>query len=106
LAERTVGDIVLACQEQQPVTELELRHALLCLYYDGQLAASSDFATASPLKLQMRAKENFERRFRMLRAAPAAYLGEGFKPGTEENSKRRELGKRLIASLQKRGDLG
>lgn len=98
---RTVSDIIEACQEQAGVTERELRHALLCLYYDSQLATQHDFATVSDTTLRRRAQENFERRFRMLRAAPATYLGAQYTPGTPENTKRREQSKRLVAAFEK-----
>lgn len=83
---RTTIDIIGAVQEQQPVTEHELKLALLCLYYDGALATTADFENASHLKLKLRAKESWERRFRMLKAEPDRYLGDRYTPGTEANA--------------------
>lgn len=98
---RTVSEIVDAVQEQQPVTEDELRLALLCLHFHGQMASQSDFETASELKLRMRAKENFERRFRMMRADPTVFLGPRWTPGTPENAAGRAGSKRLLAAFEK-----
>ena len=100
MSEKTVADIIEACQEQQPVSELELRHALLCLYYDSQLATRHNFGTDT--ELRRHAKEDFERRFRMMRAIPSVYLGEAYRPGTAENTKRREQSKRVLAAFEKR----
>jgi hypothetical protein len=107
MADRTVSEIVDAVQEQQPVTETELRLALLCLFYDGQMACPSDYEGASELKLRMRAKENFERRFHMLRSVPAVRLGPNWTPGTPENTAQREQSKRILAAFEKkRGERG
>lgn len=103
MSDKTVSDIIEACQEQQPVSELELRHALLCLYYDSQLATQHDFATVGPEQLRRRAQENFERRFRMLKAVPAVYLGDPYRPGTPENTKQRKQSKRVLAAFEMRG---
>jgi hypothetical protein len=97
---RTICDIVDAVQEQQPVTEEELRLTLLCLFYDGQMSAPHDYETASDLKLRMRAKENFERRWRMLRAVPATYLGANWTPGSPENTAQREASKRILKAFE------
>ncbi|HEU4544314.1 MAG TPA: hypothetical protein VFR23_24500 [Jiangellaceae bacterium] len=101
-----MNDIVGAVQEQEPATEEELRLALLCLYYDGQMSAPSDYESAGELRLRMRAKENFERRFRMLKADPSVYLGERWTPGTEENRAGRELSKRVLAKFEKSREKG
>jgi hypothetical protein len=78
-------------QDGAPSDEHELRLALLCLFYDGNLATNADFEEASELKLRLRARESFERRFRMLRAEPGKYLGPRWTPGTEGNRQGREL---------------
>lgn len=101
---RTVNSIVGAVQEQQPVTEQELRLALLCLYYDGQMACQSDYEGVSESRLRMRAKENFARRFRMLKSEPDKYLGPRWTPGTPENAEGRELSKRILAKFEAQKD--
>ena len=97
---RTVSEIVDAVQEQRPATEEELRLALLCLFYDGTMAAPHDYEDASELKLRMRAKENFERRFRMLRAEPGKYLGKRWTPGTAENAEGRALSQSVLKAVE------
>jgi hypothetical protein len=99
---RTVSEIVEAVQEQQPATEAELRLALLCLFYDGQMSCPHDYAGKTQVHLEMRAKENFERRFRMLRALPATYLGPNWTPGTPENTSQRESSKRILRAVEKK----
>lgn len=99
---RTVGEIVEAVQEQQPVTEAELRLALLCLFYDGQLACPSDFEGASELRLRMRAQESFSRRFRMLREPADLYLGARWTPGSEENTTARRASKAIASAALRR----
>jgi len=102
---RTVSEIVEAVQQQQPATEEELRMALLCLYYDNTMACDSDFEKASELKLRMRAKENFGRRFRMMKADPATYLGSRWTPGTQENAEGRAMSTKITdAFLKSRGE--
>jgi hypothetical protein len=101
VTDRSVGDIVEAVQEQGPVTEAELRLALLCLYYDLQMACPSDYAGKPQVQLEWRAKENFERRFRMLKAPPAIYLGPRWTPGTPENAQGRAGSKAILAAFEK-----
>lgn len=98
---RTVSDIVGAVQESRPVTEEELRLCLLCLFYDWQMATPSDYAGKSQAQLEMRARESFERRFRVLKAPPDVYLGPRWAPGTPENTEGRALSKRVLAALEK-----
>lgn len=102
MPERTVSEIVEAVQEQQPATDSELRLALLCLFYDGQMACPHDYAGKTQVHLELRAKENFERRFRMLRALPATYLGSNWTPGSPENTAQRANSKRILAAFEKR----
>lgn len=92
---RTVSEIVDAVQEGAPATDQELRTALLCLFYDGSLATKPDFEDASELKLRTRARESFERRFRMMKSKPDKYLGPRWTPGTEENRQGRELSRKI-----------
>lgn len=100
---RTVIDIVEAVQEQQPVTEDELRLALLCLFYDGQAdslfmaditSAGDSIGISEPARAL--AKEHYSRRFRMLKAGPAAYLGPNWTPGTPENTRQRKTSKAIM----------
>lgn len=100
MADRTVGEIVEAIQEGLPVSEDELRLTLLCCYYGGQMSASSDYERAGEILLRTRAKDNFERWFRMLRAIPAQYLGPNWTPGTPENTAQRRL-QVLAAALER-----
>lgn len=97
---RTVEEIVEAVQEQQLVSEDELRLALLCLFYDGYMACPSDYAGRSELALRVQAKDNFQRRFRMLRTNPREYLGSRWTPGTPENRVNRAMSKRVLASFE------
>lgn len=99
---RTVGDIVGAVQEGQPATDEELRLALLCIFYDWQMATPSDYAGKSQLHLEMRARESFERRFRVLKAPPGVYLGPRWTPGTVENAEGRASSKAILAAFEKR----
>jgi len=98
---RTVSEIVEAVRKQEPATEEELRLALLALYYDNTMACRSDFESASELKLRMRAKENFERRFRMLKSEPDRYLGPRFTPGTKENTEGRAQSEAVLRAFEK-----
>ena len=50
---RTVGEIVEAVQRQEDVGNDELRLALLCLYYDGTMAARSDYERQSEVALRL-----------------------------------------------------
>lgn len=100
---RRVVDIVEAVQEQQPVTEEELRLALLCVFYDGQADSRfmSDLASAGdavgvPATMMAIAKEHYARRFRMLRADQATYLGKNWTPGTPENTRQRAQSKAIL----------
>lgn len=98
---RPVTEIVLAVQEQQPATDDELRLALLCLFYDGQMACPSDYEGKTQAHLEARARENFARRFRMLKADPTVYLGERWTPGTAENLEGRRASKAVLAAFEK-----
>ena len=82
---RTVNEIVGAVQEGQPATDEELRLALLCLYYNGQLSARAPRENTSLTVYQMRESEAFEHRFNMLKSEPQKYLGERWTPGTKAN---------------------
>lgn len=99
---RTVSEIVGAVQEQQSATDEELRLALLCLFYDGQMACPSDYEGKSRALLEARARGNFDRRFRMLKADPSVYLGERWTPGTPENLDGRILSKRVLEAFEKK----
>lgn len=99
---RTVSEIVEAVQTGQPATDEELRLALLCLFYHGQASACpSDYATASAARLQMRAMENFELHFRMMRAEPDKYLGARWTPGTDENLKGRAQSEAILKAFER-----
>jgi hypothetical protein len=101
MAEPTIGDIVDAAQEQRPLTEEQLRLALLAVFYHAQMACSSDYASKTQLHLEMRAKDNFERHFRLLKADPATWLGPRWTPGTQENAEGRTLSKRVLAAFER-----
>ena len=105
-------DIVEAVQEQQPVTEEELRLALLCVFYDSQadsrfmadLAGAGD-VVGVPAPMMAIAKEHYARRFRMLKADPAVYLGPNWTPGTPENTRQRATSKAILERfLATKGD--
>lgn len=101
---RTVGDIVEAVQEQQPVTDTELRYTLLCLNYALQLSCPSDFNHSPEFRLRQVAKANFERWFNLLRTEPAEYLGPNWTPGTPENQEQREQSKEILGAFQRSQD--
>ena len=84
MAERTVSDIVGACQEQTPATEQELRLALLSLYYAWSIHSSAPTAKEGSL-LRVFQMEAFEARFRVMKAEPSKWLGARYTPGTPEN---------------------
>lgn len=86
--EKTIGDIVEACQEQQPVTEQELRLALLCFY-------SASVLNNSP----GRNPEGFEQHFRLMKSKPSVYLGARWTPGTVENTEGRALSKSILRAV-------
>lgn len=99
---RPVGEIIWAVQEQEPVSVEELKLALLALYYTLQLSCPSDYETAKPFQLEWRAKENFERYFRLMKADPTVWLGPGWTPGSPENSSRRRVSKKLADVFARR----
>lgn len=92
---RSVNEIILAVQEQQPATEEELRLALLCIDYEMTISTETDWNEASPALLRSRASEQFSRRFRMGKADPKEWLGRRWLPGTEENRRAREVSMRI-----------
>lgn len=98
---RTVGDILEACQEQQPATEEELRLALLALYYCLHLSCPHDYEGKAPMLLELRAKDNFERKFRLMKAEPSKWLGARYTPGTKENREGRGVSKRILAGFER-----
>ncbi len=98
---RTVGAIVESVQEQQPATEEELRLALLAVFYHAQMACSSDYAGKPAVIAERRAKDNFERHFRLLRTEPDKYLGPRWTPGSPENAEGRAASKRVLAAFVK-----
>jgi hypothetical protein len=98
--ERTVNDIVGACQEQTPATEQELRLALLCLYYGWSTHSMAPRAAEGSL-LHLYQKEAFEARFRVMKAEPSKYLGERYTPGTEANQQGRKTSMAILAAATK-----
>jgi hypothetical protein len=100
-ASKTICDIVEAVQEGEPVDELELRKTLLSLFYCLQMSCPSDYADKTKLLLEWRAKDNFERYWRVLRTTPDTWLGDRWTPGTDENRKGRELSKKVLAGFEK-----
>lgn len=105
MASETIGDIIEAVQEERPVDDVLLRSALLSLYYCLQLSCPSDYAGKPQVQLEWRAKENFERLFRILRAEPQMWLGERYTPGTEANKKGREQSKKILAAFEAHRDV-
>ena len=99
---RTVGDIIEAVQEGQAVTDEEMRLTLLALYYSLVLASPSDHANKPLWWFQGLARDNFARRFSLMKQDPRRYLGERYTPGAEENKKGRAQSKRVLAAFEKR----
>lgn len=99
---RTVSEIIVAAQEQQPATDEELRHTLLVLYYALLMCCPSDFEGKTRDHLEFRAKNNFDLRFRLMRNTPTHYLGDRYTPGTPENDAGRAQSKAVLAGFEKR----
>ena len=99
---RTVNEIVQAVQEQQPATEDELRLALLAVHYAFGIAVPmQDTSKIGEVLLRVRAADNVNLRFRVLKSAPDEYLGPNWTPGTPQNQRQRAQSKRILEAFEK-----
>lgn len=103
---RSTLEIIIAVQESQPVTEEELRLALLALsginhfvQHDlDDLIEAIEEGKAVPL-LKMKAefsKGTRERLFQGIKKDPREWLGPGNIPGNPEYEARRKMGKAIF----------
>ncbi len=92
---RTILDIVIACKDQQPATEEELRLTVVALSHMLRIVETSErklsesIAKGAVHRSQMLAgfaSREAERRFQARKTPPAEYLGPSFTPGTPENA--------------------
>lgn len=104
---RTINEIVIAVQEnEKEISEEELRLCVVALqsivhFYRHDLIklieAIRDGKKEGILKLNADfAWKTIESMFNAGKTAPDKWLGEGNIPGTEENIKRRNLGKKIF----------
>jgi hypothetical protein len=101
---RSTLEIIVAVKESQPVTETELRLALLALssvghFVEAELRSLADAVTADKPSAKMRAKfalETLERMFLACKKAPDEWLGPGGIPGNPEHDQRLKAGKALF----------
>lgn len=101
MKERTVGDIVGACQDGTPATDEELRLALLSLYYGWSTHSMAPRAKEGTL-LHLFQKEAFEARFRVMKAEPSKWLGERYTPGTAANNEGRRQSMAILEHVTRR----
>lgn len=99
---RTIGDIIEAVQEQQAVTDEELRLTLLSLYYFMAIHAPfRDFDKEPEMVLRMRLRDAMSDHFALMKLTPAERLGANWTPGTPENTAQRARSKRVLAAFEK-----
>jgi hypothetical protein len=108
MADRSIAEIVLAVQEQEEVSDEELRLCLLALDYKAQLAQrriESALEHGSLFRLMHRTKlQAFTDWHTFNNTTPKKYLGPRYTPGTEENTKGRRMSKRIMdAAMSKKG---
>ncbi len=102
---RTVNEIVIAVQEQQPATDQELRYALLAMNALEYSACREIESLIKGLESDKPAVQKFilqdakgfqERRFNSQKLPLDVYLGPGNIPGTKENTERRKMAKAVL----------
>jgi len=87
---RTIGQIIEAVEEQQPVTDEELRLAVVALWHKLQIEIGFEPETRVP-KL-----------WDFMRSEPGKYLGPRWTPGTVENTQGRAMSKKIMEIASKR----
>lgn len=100
---RSTIEIIVAVQNSQPVTDDELRLALLALsgidhFIRRALDDIIEAADERPRTLGLRiayAKGTRERMFKALKIDPSAWLGPGFTPGTPEYAERQRVARNI-----------
>lgn len=91
---RTIAEIICAVGDQQPVTEEELKLALLSVHGWAQMAHRDLHTIAENTDKLMVAKiraGHWKTYFPMMKASPDTYLGPNHTPGTPENDQLRRL---------------
>ncbi len=97
---RTIEEITDAVQEEGPVTDIELRLALMAIHYNYSINTHSDFDTVNSIRCVIRAKEQFTSRFNLYKLTPDKYLGPNWTPGTPENKDQRDTSKRILRGFK------
>lgn len=100
---RSTLDVIIALKESQPVTEDELRFALLALsnidYFIkrslGDLVEAVEADKASAKLKAAFAKGTRERMFQAMKQDPQVWLGPGNTPGTPEYAERYALAQKV-----------
>lgn len=103
-AERNILEIIIACKEQQPATEEELRLcvvALSAMLYTVEREERELFEAVVEGKpsAKLRAevcKRETEIRFKAKKMAPREYLGPSHTPGTPENENLARMAKAVF----------
>lgn len=101
---RSTLEIIIAVQEQQPVTEEELRLALLAMSsiehflkndFQSLIEAVLDGKPTARMKAEF-SRGTIEKMFQALKTPPDKWLGASGIPGTPENLRQREIAKRIF----------
>lgn len=102
---KTINEVIIAVQEQQPCSEQELRLTLLALEYmrshlDRQMHALVEKVIAedwrgAKFKAEFEKLEH-EHRFSDMKVTAEHYLGPGLTPGTPDNIRAINSGKALF----------
>jgi len=92
---KTISEIVGACQELEPVSEHDLRLAVLAIYYRLQNVCYAEPKSLATGLCEM-PQERYDAWRKFMNATPAKWLGDGWTPGTEENMTRRRVAKAIF----------
>ena len=103
---RTTNEIIIAVKDCEPVTDQELKLALVAMagiqYFlksDLQTLVDLSLGDAPSGRIKMRAefaKQTIDRMFKAIKTPPDKWLGEDGIPGTEANRSRMEMGKAIF----------
>ena len=105
---RSINKIIVAVQENQPVTEEELRFTILAFsameFLNSRvierLVAAIDAKHQFSMDLwSTHAKKEFEIRSKSNKMPPDEYLGPGYIPGTPEYEQRRSIAKKVFEKV-------
>lgn len=100
----SILEVIIACKEQGPATEEDLRLTVVALSTMLHLVEDEErqlveavLADKSVAKIRARfAQQASERRFKSRKMTPREYLGENYTPGTEANRRLREQSTRIF----------